>query len=48
MNFAMEEKLASIYLEPSHPASFSGLDAVYRAVKEGERVKFPANKYKIG
>ena len=30
----MEEKLASIYLDPSHPASFGGLDAVYRAVKE--------------
>ena len=30
----MEKKLASIYLDPSHPASFSGLDAVYRAVKE--------------
>ena len=23
-----------IYLDPTHPASFSGLDAVYRAVKE--------------
>ena len=32
----MEKKLASIYLDPSHPASFSGLDAVYRAVKEEE------------
>ena len=30
----MEKKLASIYLDPTHPASFSGLDAVYRAVKE--------------
>ena len=30
----MEKKLASIYLDPSHPASFSGLDAVYRSVKE--------------
>ena len=29
----MEEMLASIYLDPSHP-SFGGLDAVYRAVKE--------------
>ena len=35
----MEEKLASIYLDPSHPASFSGLDAVYRAVKEEENSK---------
>ena len=30
----MEETLESIYLNPSHPASFRGLDAVYRAVKE--------------
>ena len=30
----MEKTLASIYLDPSHPASFGGLDAVYRAVKE--------------
>ena len=30
----MEKKLASIYLNPSQPASFGGLDAVYRAVKE--------------
>jgi len=30
----MEKMLASIYLDPSHPASFGGLDAVYRAVKE--------------
>ena len=30
----MEKKLASIYLDPTHPASFGDLDAVYRAVKE--------------
>ena len=30
----MEKKLASIYLDPSQPASFGGLDAVYREVKE--------------
>ena len=30
----MEKKLASFYLDPSHPLSFSGLNAVYRAVKE--------------
>ena len=35
----MEKKLASIYLNPSHPASFGGLDAVYRAVKEGGKSK---------
>ena len=33
-NFVMEKKLASIYLDPSQPASFGGLDAVYREVKE--------------
>ena len=30
----MEKTLSSIYLDPSHPPSFGGLDAVYRAVKE--------------
>ena len=30
----MEKTLRSIYLEPSRPASFGGLGAVYRAVKE--------------
>ena len=30
----MEKTLTSIYLEPSQPAGFRGLDAVYRAVKE--------------
>ena len=35
----MEKKLASIYLDPSHPASFGGLDAVYRAVKEEGKSK---------
>ena len=30
----IEKTLASIYLDPGHPASFGGLDAVYRAVKE--------------
>ena len=30
----MEKTLASIYLDPGHPAIFGGLDAVYRAVKE--------------
>ena len=29
----MEKTLSSIYLDPSQPASFGGLDAVYRAVK---------------
>ena len=33
-NFAMEKTLRSIYLDPSQPASFGGLDTVYRAVKE--------------
>ena len=31
--FLTEKKLASIYLDPSHPESFGGLDAVYRAIK---------------
>ena len=30
----MEKKLASVYLHPSHPASFGGVDAVYGAIKE--------------
>ena len=30
----MEKTLTSIYLDRSQPASFGGLDAVYRAVKE--------------
>ena len=33
-SFAMEKTLASVYLDPSQPASFGGLDAVHRAVKE--------------
>lgn len=39
LSFAMEKTLASIYLDPSHPASFGGLDAVYRAVKEKGKSK---------
>ena len=34
LSFAMDKTLASFYLNPSHPASFGGLDAVYRALKE--------------
>ena len=30
----MEKTLTSIYLDPSQPAGFRGLDAVYREVKE--------------
>jgi len=30
----MEKTLTSIYLDPSHPTSFGGLDAGYQAVKE--------------
>ena len=30
----IKKTLASIYLDPSHPSSFGGLDAVYREVKE--------------
>ena len=35
----MEKTLASIYLDPSHPARFGGLNAVYRAVKEDGKSK---------
>lgn len=35
----MEKTLESVYLDPSHPASFGGLDAVYRAVKEQGKSK---------
>ena len=42
----MEKTLESIDLDLSHQASFGGLDAVYRAVKE--KVKFLANKSKTG
>ena len=38
-NFAMEKTLSSIYLDPSQPASFGGLGAVYRAVKEKGKSK---------
>ena len=33
-NSMVEKTLASIYLDPSQPASFGGLDTVYRTVKE--------------
>ena len=35
----MNKTLSSIYLDPSQPASFGGLDAVYRAVKEKGKSK---------
>ena len=35
----MEKTLSSVYLDPSQPASFGGLDAVYRAVKEKGKSK---------
>ena len=35
----MEKTLSSIYLDPSQPASFGGLDAVYRAVKDKGKSK---------
>ena len=35
----MEETLESRYLNPSHPASFGGLDVVYRVVKEQGKTK---------
>jgi len=46
----MEKKLASIYiyLNPSQTASFGGLDAVYRAVKEKGKKRYRVNKFEIG
>ena len=35
----MEKTLSSIYLHPSQPECFGGLDAVYRAVKEKGKSK---------
>ena len=35
----MEKTLSSIYLDPSQSASFGGLDAVYRAVKDKGKSK---------
>ena len=35
----MEKTLLTIYLDPSRPASFGGLDAAYRAVKEKRKSK---------
>ena len=35
----MEKTLVSMYLDPSHPATFGGLDAVYGAVKEKGKSK---------
>ena len=42
----MGKTLASIYLNPSHPASFGGLDAVYRAVKEKGKSKISRKQVK--
>ena len=36
--------LTSIYLDPSQPASFGGLDAVYRAIKEKGKNKISRKK----
>ena len=35
----MEKTLLTIYLDPSRPAGFGGLDAAYRAVKEKRKSK---------
>ena len=40
----MEKTLTSIYLDPSQPASFGGLDAVYRAVKEKGKNKISSKQ----
>ncbi len=35
----MKKTLASIYLDPSHPTSFAGLDDVYKALIEKGKSK---------
>ena len=47
--FCDAETLTSIYLDPSQPASFGGLDAVYRAVnaKGKKRKRNRVNKSEI-
>ena len=42
----MEKTLTSIYLDPSQPASFDGLDAVYRAVKRQGKNKISREHFK--
>ena len=41
----MDKTLSNIYLDPSQPASFGGLDAVYRAVKEKGRSKISLKQF---
>ena len=42
MSAERDEYLSSIYYDPSHPASYSGVDKLYRVVKkEG---KFPVTR----
>ena len=45
-NFAMEKTLSSIYLDPSHPASFGGVDAVYRELKDQGKNKISRKQVK--
>ena len=42
----MEKTLSSIYLDPSHPASFGGVDAVYRELKEQGKNKISRKQVK--
>ena len=42
----MEKTLSSIYLDPSHPASFGGMDAVYRELKEQGKNKISRKQVK--
>ena len=42
----MEKTLTSICLDPSQPASFGGLDAVYRAVKEKGKNNVSRKKFR--
>ena len=42
----MEKTLSSIYLDPSHPASFGGVDAVYRELKDQGKNKISRKQVK--
>ena len=43
-----EKNLTSVYLDPSHPASFSGVGAVYRTIKEREETDISPEDVNLG
>ena len=45
--FCDGETLSSIYLDQSHPASFGGVDAVYRELKEQGKNKISRKQVKL-